>query len=384
MKRVLFISDVPSHPIQGGNLQSMQAYVKILKELNFEVYFFFGYDFNCPAFFVEGTKKYWGNNFLYYKQPLFIALIQFFIRKTDRFIQKATKKYEYKIKTHYLFGMNRVLKKTREKYQFDIIFVNYIWNTEACKIFPDTKKILFTHDVFSSNFYENRNRKQRIFSTSEIEEAQALNRCDVILSVQENESKYFKTLTDKKVYTSYSPIRGHDTPFSGNKNILYLGSDNPFNIESIHDFVKFVFPLLQKKIPESKIFIAGSICDSFDKSLQGTNVILLGKIQDVGSFYALGDIVINPTKNGSGLKIKSIEALAYNKVLISHPHSIEGLFDINNLPIILASTPKEYTDAIAKLFDNQPKIKKIKENTALYMNNYNQFVKEQIKKAFTE
>jgi len=381
MKKVLFISDVPSHPIQGGNLQSMQAYIDMLKELDFEVYFFFGYNFfYCPAFYVEGTRKYWGNHFLYYKQPLFMALIQFFIRKADRFIQKMTKNYKYKIKTHYLFGMNKVLKRTREKHQFDIIFINYIWNTEACKIFPKTKKVLFTHDAFSSSFYKNRDHN--FFSTSETEEAKALNRCDAILSVQENESKYFRSLTNKKVYTSYSPIKGYNTPFSGNKNVLYLGSNNSFNIESIHEFMKCVFPLLQTKIPEVKILIAGSICDSFDKTLQGANVILLGKVQDVASFYAMGDIVINPTKTGSGLKIKSIEALAYNKVLISHPHSIEGLYDIDNLPIIIASTPPEYTNEIVELFGNPLKIKQIKENTAKYMNNYNQFVKEQIKKAF--
>jgi len=141
-------------------------------------------------------------------------------------------------------------------------------------------------------------------------------------------------------------------------------------------------PKVVEKNDQTKLLIAGSICNQINVELLNENVVLIGKVDHLADFYNLGDIVINPTDNGSGLKIKSIEALMYNKILISHPHAIEGFFEQDNVPIKLASTPQEYVNVISDLFSDPQKIIESKNEIESYMKKYNLFVKNQIQKVF--
>jgi len=381
MKKILLISDMPTHPVRGGNQQSILAYVKLLGELGYDVFYFLAYDhFYYPFSHFKETQEQWKDRFFFYKQPFALAIFQKIIKKLHRTYEAMLNRYEYKIDVHYPWGMNRMLKHVKNQQKFDAIFINYIWISKAYKIFPETHKVLFTHDVFSCLFRRTGNRF--FFSTSTKEESKALNRCDTIISVQENESVFFRSLTSKKVYTTYSPIEGCITSFCGNKSISYIGANIPFNVESIHDFVKNVFPLILMEFPDVVLYIAGTVCESFDQSLYHSNIVLLGRMNELDSFYEISDIIINPTEKGSGLKIKSIEALMYNKVLISHPHSVEGFFDQDNVPIKLASNPHEYVNIISTLFNDPQKIIESKNEVKNYVKKYNTFVKDQMQKAF--
>lgn len=378
MKKVLVISEIPTHPVHGGNQQYTLAYIDLIKQMGYDVYYFLGYEHYRSKEEFKATEKYWGDHFFYYKQNKFISFYQRVIRKTHKTYQNIIRRYAYDIDVVYMKGMNSFLKKIQRNYQFDIAIVNYIFYSKAFLAFPSTRKILVTHDVFTNRY--KRTGELFFFTTSAKQEKKGLDRSDYILSIQENESIFFRYLTNKNVITGYCPVKYQDTPLCNNENILYMGSDNPFNVKGLMSFIQNVMPEITKKNTVIKLIIAGTVCEKLDKSIINNNIVLLGQVDKLEDFYNMGNIVINPTEDGSGLKIKSIEALAYNKVLISHPHATEGLYDTNNLPIISASTTQEYTDAILEFFEYTSKIREAKENAAKYMNNYNLFVKEQIKK----
>ena len=381
--KVLVISEVPTHPVTGGNQQYTLAYIDLIKSMGHDVYYFLGCEHYVTKEEFEKTKEYWVDHLLFYKQSLFLSFFQRVIRKAHKVFHNRTRKYAYKIDLVYMIGMNFFLKKMQRHYEFDVVIVNYIIYSKAFLAFPSSvKKILVTHDVFT-NRYE-RSGENFFFTTDAKQEKKALDRSDCIVSIQENESVFFRYLTNKKVITGFCPVQFHETPFYGNYNILYLGSNNPFNVRGLIRFIQNVMPCIIEKNNKIRLIVAGNICGKLDVDTLNDNIVLLGKVDNLEEFYAKGDLVINPSENGSGLKIKSIEALAYNKVLISHPHSVEGLYDINNLPIIIASTPQEYTSEIVNLFDCPLKIKQIKKNITKYMDDYNSFVKEQIKSAFTQ
>ena len=50
-------------------------------------------------------------------------------------------------------------------------------------------------------------------------------------------------------------------------------------------------------------------------------------MEDLGPFYDECSVIINPCLAGSGLKIKSVEALSYGKPLVTTPKGAEGLTD---------------------------------------------------------
>lgn len=59
----------------------------------------------------------------------------------------------------------------------------------------------------------------------------------------------------------------------------------------------------------------------------GEGVKLIGYVDSPNVLYEQGDVAINPTYQGTGLKIKTFEAISYDKVTMVHPHSMKGVFE---------------------------------------------------------
>ena len=71
------------------------------------------------------------------------------------------------------------------------------------------------------------------------------------------------------------------------------------------------------------VFAAGSISNK--DFARASNFECLGFVDDPKDFYQNMDIILNPNIGGSGLKIKSIEALAFGKPLIATHDAMIGI-----------------------------------------------------------
>jgi glycosyltransferase involved in cell wall biosynthesis len=207
---------------------------------------------------------------------------------------------------------------------FDVVIVNYVFFSKAFLAFDNTvKKIIYTHDIFSNRFQKTGNNW---FSTKVLQEAKALNRSDVIWSIQEQESVFFRSISDKKVVTTFCNFTIQDTEISGSRNILFLAGSNDHNVEAINFFIGNVLPLLVNEIVDIQLLVGGRICEKLEYAKCLQNVTLLGDVDDLHAFYSLGDIFINPTFNGTGLKIKTFEAMSFGKVVVTHQHNVLGIY----------------------------------------------------------
>jgi glycosyltransferase involved in cell wall biosynthesis len=154
-----------------------------------------------------------------------------------------------------------------------------------------------------------------------------LERADLILAIQSEEAKYFEGLVETPISTVgylVPPVvlveEPHET--SAKINIGYIGSGNPFNVTSIlalHDFVS-QYPCLLEKFEFS---IAGTICSALKSKVPNFN--LVGLVDELDDFYRVIDVVVNPMIGGTGLKIKSLEALSYGKPLIATKDAMVGI-----------------------------------------------------------
>jgi hypothetical protein len=62
-----------------------------------------------------------------------------------------------------------------------------------------------------------------------------------------------------------------------------------------------------------------------------------GFVQDLSAAYARAALVINPVERGTGLKIKTVEALVHGKCVVGSAHSLHGLpADPAGPPIVMA------------------------------------------------
>ncbi|WP_321865216.1 glycosyltransferase [Paraburkholderia tropica] len=114
------------------------------------------------------------------------------------------------------------------------------------------------------------------------------------------------------------------TPHAGRDiDLLFIGSRNPFNVDGILHFINEQRDLLQR----FSLAIAGEVSmnpEVVEKASAIGTIQLLGFVDDLDALYRRAKIVIAPV-DGTGLKIKVVEALAAGKPVFGSRHSLEGL-----------------------------------------------------------
>lgn len=345
MTKVLVVSPTPTHPPIAGNRSCILSYVEVLKSQGNEVFFFWIIN---PVFSTNDfsqTKDYWGRHFFYFKKNFLHRVLEFFLR-----IINFRRTGYNRVDDLYPWGVKSKATKLQKQFDFDVVIVNYVYLSKVLRCFGDSKKVLFTHDVFTNKF-------QRTgldwFSLRPNDEAKALNRADAVIAIQKFEELFYSYLTTKPVFTSYNYFPIKKSPFSGNKNILFISGANKYNIEGIDWFINNVMNKLKENFPAINLIIGGNICSVLkNKYSSYENVKFIGLVDNLLEFYSMGDVAINPVFNGTGLKIKSFEAMSFGKVLIAHPHSMDGIYDLSNCPVKLATSADEYINLIVELVND--------------------------------
>ena len=371
IKKVLVVSSVQSPPIQAGNQKCIYEYCELLKSIGLDVYFLY----------VEGRKKadkplkaYWRDKLFVYRQNFIFDIPKLaFIR-----LRKAVIGYNH-VDDLYPIGLTRYVDKLQNKFCFDYIIINYLTLSKLFTSNLRCKKILYAHDCLSF-------KKLRLgvkhfwIDLSPNQEAKGLQRSDVILSIQENESTYFKYLHPKgEVITVYSNFNVNQQTITSNKKILFLSGKSVLNVNGINYFLTKVFPLVLEKEPDAELIIGGSICDVLPEN-DNPNVKIVGPVTSEDTFYRMGDIAINPIYQGTGLKIKTFEALSYGKVTIVHPHSAEGIYKPHEAPILVGSTPQDFAMHLVKALSDIEMRKVYSHKSITYIQTLNQFIKQQYRK----
>ena len=119
--------------------------------------------------------------------------------------------------------------------------------------------------------------------------------------------------------------------------------------------------------------IGGSISNTL-KGQDIANVEVQGFVDDPAIFYAQGDVCINPCYQGTGLKIKTFEAISYDKVTMVHPHSMEGIYKPDEAPIFASAEPIQWVKFLEQVWGDPIQIEKIKQQNKIYLDRMEAFV----------
>ena len=95
------------------------------------------------------------------------------------------------------------------------------------------------------------------------------------------------------------------------------------------------------------------------KQTNDSDIRLLGHVENLAEFYNSVDVVINPVEFGTGLKIKSVEGLAFGKPLITTPEGVVGLGHFLASPtqaIVICHTPDQFVSELKQLALQRPRL----------------------------
>lgn len=378
--KILIVSNCPTHPVNAGNRKAILNQVEIFKKFEHEIYFLYVKETALLSFNTRNDKylsNYWKDNLFIYDVSKIEHARQLFVKRL-RYVFSGN--YSH-VDDYYPIGLSRYINKLHLEYNFDCCIVNYYWLSKVLKQISIPLKGLYTHDYFAYKDILVKNRSVP-YCTNAHQEALAMQRSPHIFALNSEEAVYFKKLSPLSViYNVYSHYDYYKSDVIGNNSILFFSGENIYNLHGINWFISDIFPKLLTANPDIKLVIGGGICKVLD--IKHPNIEYIGYVEDPRDFYKLGDIVINPTYEGTGLKIKTFEALSYDKVVIAHPHSIEGIFNKYNSPVYTSDNPELWVGFITSLVGNIEYIKEIKSKNQEYIKEMNAFVEKEYRRFFS-
>jgi hypothetical protein len=208
-----------------------------------------------------------------------------------------------------------------------VLQVEYIWMSLLLPLARgDILKVIDTVDVFSTI-----GEKVNMFGLRDVnidprEEAERLRRADLIVAIQEEERLELERLAPAvPVITA-----GVDFDVAGSAEgatdgrILYVASSNPRNCKGLRDFLSLAWPRIRRRLPEAELVVVGGVAKVVaGKEVAGVTVA--GAVDDATTLYREAALVINPVVAGTVAKIKTIEALARLRPIVTWPAGVDGL-----------------------------------------------------------
>lgn len=377
--KILIVADILTFPATSGNRKIINSYVELFKSMGHEVHFLWVNKYSLRKSYrlqvketVNQTRTVWGNFFHQYDCSLWENIYT----NMNIMLCKLLRDGYRRCDDVYPEGLTKEIARLHDIYHFDALLVNYFYLSKALEAIPIKRKALFTHDSFSMR--KKSQGHQAVFYLTEMEERKALMRAPFVFAMQNVEAEYFKSLSPKSVVLiNYCNCQYRIQPITGNHNILYLAAGTQINKQGLQWFIDEVFPLIKKQFNDVKLLIAGGICNMLTEYSGQKDIELMGRIDNLATFYEKGDVAINPCQLGTGLKIKTFEAVSYDKVTLVHPNGLIGIYDENNAPIFSSSNPSAWVEYLKKVWGEKGFITEIKRRNHSYIQRMNDYIIQQ-------
>jgi glycosyltransferase involved in cell wall biosynthesis len=243
-----------------------------------------------------------------------------------------------------------------------VLIVNYVFMTRGLPaLAKGILKIVDTHDVFSTKY-----TKVSTFGIEDglamtpAEEGHLISRANVVLAIQPEERDILRRISPQStiitVGVDMPRVEDIEKP-SLDKIVLLVASNNPMNSMGLKDFLRFSWPRVLATYPDAKLHIVGSVGGGLRFDEPG--VKNLGRIDDLKSAYRAAHLVINPAVAGTGLKIKTLEALAHLRPIVVWPSGVDGVpTDLRDLCECVTDW-FEFTRSVVRLLDSNEAVNKI-------------------------
>lgn len=134
------------------------------------------------------------------------------------------------------------------------------------------------------------------------------------------------------------------------------------NQEAMQWFARDIWPLIRKAAPGCAFYMAGrNMPESFYK-YESDTFHCAGEVPDANTFIADKKILVVPLRSGGGIRVKTLEAMAAGKLVISTGTGIQGIAANDKEHYLLANTPEAFAAAIAWALSHKTEALKIAAN----------------------
>lgn len=370
-EKVLVISPVPVYPCHSGNRKRIESVCRAVMEMGFVLDFYYcGFnkqlDTDHKSFFNGSILEY--NPEQMEQSPVSERLVRtreilngIKIEMETR-IRKITEgeesaRFNKGLSEYQNTRKIELIKKQISPDEYKAVIVNYAVYSFYFDLFsPDVIRILDTHDRLTDRYkmYLDEGKVPADWhSLRKKDERKAVSRADVIWAITRREKNHYNDMLGDlpvRVHTVRHLVAYNPVPCEVDKNrILMIGSDNTLNIDGLAWFLNYVWPQVEKEKESAKLIVAGTLCRAEKHFPAYNNVTYYGKFETEEEVYSLGNIFINPMQAGTGLKIKTLEALAHGKTVLSTHEGACGLGEFEGDSLIITDQPQQWVQKLREL-----------------------------------
>ena len=233
------------------------------------------------------------------------------------------------------------------------VIAEYIFLTPALAHLPRrTLKLVDTIDVFS------RKQDQVLaygisdpYACTEEEERGYLLLADVIVAIQSKEAEVLRALVpEREVILAGVDFDVVDSsPFSTADpvSLAVVASGNALNVHGLQAFLTDCRPSIKAACRGVTLHVVGRVGD--ECRIEDSSISYSDWVDNLDQIYQNAGVIINPTMGGTGLKIKSVQALAHGKPLVAWTNGVEGMEYSGEPPYIECRSWEEFAEAVIRL-----------------------------------
>jgi len=226
------------------------------------------------------------------------------------------------------------------------VIVEYIWLAPCLdEVGNDALKLIDAHGVVHVRNDFVFHRKILCEKWREIE---LLSRADVIIAIQKNDVDAFrKMVPERKVILVHHHSDVKKLEVAGEEETFaVIGDNHPPNLHALSWFLEKVWPIITRERPKAVFLVYGRMAESAPASLA---IRPVGFVHDLEEAYRFARVMINPIQLGTGLKVKTVEALCYGKTLVTTSCGADGLEEGAGSAFIMEDDPAAFGRAVVRL-----------------------------------
>ncbi|MBS7541832.1 glycosyltransferase [Ancylobacter oerskovii] len=318
---VLYFSPFPSHPDNHGNQATIQAFARKFQQMGHKVHFALLESHMYDAETLAMMQAAWDSLDLL---PNSCGL--------------GSSGQPIPFDGWYEEGLGERIQLLCARYDIDIVFCSYVFQSRLLDYVPaHILKVVDTHDKMGDRYEMLRRNGQPLefFSCSPEEEGAYLRRADLVVARRAEEAEYFNSVTGRQtaiVIPHVEEARFLDRAFTKMTDVGMVASANRINLAIALQLLQAIERQLDGRPSPFTLHIAGQVRDMVqDLAPEDAELFtrpwvkLHGFVPDIGTFYADADVVVSPVTMGTGINVKTVQAMAYGMPLLTTKWGGKGI-----------------------------------------------------------
>jgi len=180
---------------------------------------------------------------------------------------------------------------------------------------------------------------------------------DVVFTVTEEEKKLLLEEVPElhvEVVPNIHQVYPRVKPFHERKDIMFIGSflHQP-NEDAVQFFVREIFPLIKKRVPDMRFFVVGSDPLESILKLDSDAIKVTGYVRDVSPYFENCRVFVAPLRYGAGMKGKIGQSMAFGLPVVTTMIGAEGIGLANNQNALIADNPAEFAESVMRLYSDE-------------------------------